>query len=249
MSPRLLGNIVYALGLTLWVMLSLIIGQLLASLIVFAVPSGVNESVLTTMVAALGYALGLTLAIGGPALFTKKLVSKKTIGFDRLPSFTDIGFGILSVLPYYLLSAILLWVGMEVLNIIDPNVGQQIPFDNLTLRVEYVVAFLTLVVIAPLAEELLFRGYFLGCLGERIGKWIAVFITAAAFGFMHLLGFSDTGLNLQWAAAMDTFAMGLVVGVLRNLTGSIWAGVILHLIKNGIAYYFLFINPLPPTGM
>jgi membrane protease YdiL (CAAX protease family) len=53
-------------------------------------------------------------------------------------------------------------------------------------------------------------------------------------------------LVLQWATALDTFALGIVAGSLRLLSGSIWAGMLLHAIKNGIAYYFLFINPLPP---
>ena len=111
------------------------------------------------------------------------------------------------------------------------------------------VAFITLVVLAPLAEELLFRGYFLGKTSEKIGKWLAVIVTALVFGFMHLLAPTESGIVLQWGAAADTFAMGLTAGILRTLTGSIWAGVILHSIKNGIAYYFLFINPLPPGSM
>jgi len=30
---------------------------------------------------------------------------------------------------------------------------------------------------------------------------------------------------------------------LREVTGSIWAGTLLHMLKNGIAFYFLFVNP------
>lgn len=248
MSARLLGNSSYVVGLTIWVVVSLIFGQALASLLVSVLPLS-NESVLTTILAALGYGLGLALAIGVPALKSRHFVSKKTLGFDRLPSWADIGLGILSVLPYYLLSALVLWLGMEVFKVIDPEVGQQVPFDNLSLQLEYVVAFITLVILAPLAEELLFRGYFFGRLYERFGKWLAVLVTAVVFGLMHLIGFSDSGIVLQWGAAADTFSMGLVVGVLRLLSGSIWAGVLLHAIKNGIAYYFLFISPTLPTGM
>lgn len=249
MSANLLAKTGYALGLTLWVVFALFLGQALAALVVFNLPFQANESVLTTIAAALGYGLGLLLAIGVPALASGARASNKTLGIERLPNWTDIGLSILSVVPYYIVSGIVVYLGLEVFKVINPEVGQQIAFDNLSLRVEYVVAFITLVVLAPLAEELLFRGYFLGRMTERTGKWIALFVTAFAFGAMHLFGFNEGGLVLQWGAAADTFAMGLVAGVLRLLSGSIWAGVLLHAIKNCIAYYFLFISPLPPTGM
>lgn len=249
MSLRLLGKVGYVIGLSLWLVASFIIGQSLAALIVFSLPFEANETVVTTILAALGYVLALALAIGVPALLTRKATSKSILGIDRLLSWSDIGIGILSLLPYFLLSAIVLYLGMEVFTIIDPDVGQDIPFKNLNLRLEYLVAFITLVVMAPLAEELLFRGYYLGQLGEKIGRWLAVIVSAVLFGSMHLLAPTESGVVLQWGAAADTFAMGLTVGILRVLTKSIWAGVLLHSIKNGIAYYFLFINPLPPTGM
>ncbi len=231
----------YALGLTVWVVFSLFVGQALAAIIVFSLPQASNDSVVATILAALGYILALALALCVPALATRKFASKETLGIGRLPLVSDIGLGTLAVLPYYITSGIILWFGMEVLKVVDPNVGQQIPFQNLTLQIEFIVAFITLVVMAPFAEELLFRGYFLGRMKEKTGKWVAVFVTALVFGLMHLLSFTDTGLVLQWSAAADTFAMGLVAGLLRVFTGSIWAGVVLHAIKNGIAFYFLFI--------
>lgn len=250
MSARSSGKkLIYVVGLTLWVVASFVIGQSLAVVLLTNLPTTLNSSVLTTILAALGYLFALGLALGVPALMARRFVDKSTLGIERLPSWSDIGLGILSVLPYYLISAAVLYLGMEIFTIIDPNVGQDVPFKDLTLRIEYLVAFVTLVVMAPLAEELLFRGYFMGRMGERIGKWLAVIVSALVFGFMHLLAPTESGIVLQWGAAADTFAMGLVAGILRNLSGSIWAGVLLHSIKNAVAFYFLFINPLPPGGM
>jgi membrane protease YdiL (CAAX protease family) len=249
MLAKLLGKSSYALALTLGVVASLILGQTLAAVLVQLVPVSANASVLATIMAALGYILALLLALGIPALLMRKFVSLQTLGMQRLLSWSDIGLSILSVLPYYILASVLLYIGSEVFTLIDPDVGQQLSFDNLSLRIEYVVAFMTLVVFAPVAEEILFRGYFQGRLSDKIGKWLGVLIVAIVFGLMHLVAFSEAGLVLQWGAAADTFAMGLVAGLLRILTGSIWAGVLLHAIKNAIAYYFLFISPLPPGGM
>jgi len=238
----------YALGLTLWVVIALLVGQTLAGVAVYALlPENLNSSMLGTIAAALGYMFALGLGIGVPALIWKKRASNATLGVDRWPSWADIGFGLLAVLPYYILSAVVVWVGMDLLNVIDPEVGQQIGFDDLTQRIEFILAFIRLVIMAPLAEELLFRGYFLGRMSEKTGKWVAVLITSVAFGLMHLVGANESGeIVLQWGAAADTFAMGLTAGVLRTLTGSIWAGVLLHGLKNAVAYYFLFVNPLPP---
>ena len=253
MSAKSSGSrrISYGFGLTLWVVFALLCGQVIASVVVYGLlPEDLNTALQGTVGAALGYIFALALAIGIPALIWKKRASNRTLGFDRWPSWSDIGFGLLAVLPYYMLSAAIVWVGMDVFKVIDPNVGQQIGFDNLTMRIEFILVFITLVIMAPLAEELLFRGYFLGRMSERTGKWSAVLVTSVAFGLMHLVGLSESGaIVLQWGAAADTFAMGLTAGALRTFTGSIWAGVLLHGLKNAVAYYFLFIDPLLTGGM
>lgn len=248
MLPSYFSKPLYTIGLLLWVVLSFIVGQGMAVLCLQLFPKGINVAVQSSMLAALAYGFALAFALGIPLLMRRKPITRKVLGINRLPSWSDIGLSLLGVLPYYLLSAVLIWFGTEVVKVIDPQVGQAIDFSNLNLKIEYIVAFLTLVIMAPLAEELLFRGYFLGRLQEKTGRWVAVFITAAAFGLMHLPG--DIGENgqliLQWGVVADTFALGLVAGTMRQLSGSIWVGVLLHAIKNGIAYYFLFINPLPP---
>ncbi len=247
MSANLLGKSAYSVGLSLWVVISLFIGQALA-LIALSVFTNQDTAVTNTILAALGYILGLALALGLPAIiWKKKRIDAKTLGVSKAVSWTDIGLGILGFLPYVIVSAAIVWFGTDIARVIDPEVGQDIPFQNLSSQVEFFVAFLTLVIMAPLAEELLFRGYFLGRLSARISKWLAVVVTAVIFGLMHLLGGDESGLVLQWGAAADTFAVGLILGSLRLVTGSIWAGVILHALKNGIAFYFLFI--LPASGM
>lgn len=242
-------KLLYGVCLTIWVVFSLLVGQTVAGLILYSLTVSSNLVAQTAVEAALGYVFALLIAIGGLALVRKKQIDKSAIGLGRLPSWSDIGLGILSVLPYYLLAAAVVWVGVSVLQVIDPTVGQEIAFKNVSTRLDYMLVFITFVVVAPFAEELLFRGYFLGKLSDYWGKWLAVIATAIIFGLLHLPGFTEDGVVWQWGAAADTFTMGLVAGILRQLSGSIWAGVLLHSIKNAVAFYFLFINPLPPGGM
>jgi membrane protease YdiL (CAAX protease family) len=59
----------------------------------------------------------------------------------------------------------------------------------------------------------------------------AILITSVLFGIMHG----------QWKVGVTVFAMSIGMCVMRELTGTIWSGIILHMIKNGIAFFFLFV--------
>jgi membrane protease YdiL (CAAX protease family) len=96
------------------------------------------------------------------------------------------------------------------------------------------LAFVTLVVLAPIAEETLFRGYLYGKLKGHVPAIIAAIATSLLFGVAHM----------QWNVGIDVFILSLVLCGLRSLTGSIWSGILVHMIKNAIAFYFLFINPI-----
>lgn len=256
MSVKSSASLASIAGVTLWLLAAFFGAQILASLLLigieYIVPgfAGLNPAVLSTMAAALSYGLALAIAIGVPFYLYKRPTSLKTLGIQRLMSWPDIGFGLLAFIPYAILTAVVVWVFTDIFNIIDPKQSQALPFQNLVMQYEYIVAFITLVVIAPIAEELLFRGYFLGKVSARTNKWISVLVTAIIFGLMHVPGFTaDGGFQLQWGAAADTFSLGLVLGALRVFTGSIWAGVLLHMIKNAIAYYVLFIAGSVPGTM
>ena len=44
-----------------------------------------------------------------------------------------------------------------------------------------------------------------------------------------------------WIGFIDTFILSLVLCYLRVKTGSLWAGITLHALKNGIAFVALFV--------
>lgn len=117
---------------------------------------------------------------------------------------------------------------------VDVNQPQETGFENLTQPLEYVVAFVALVILPPLAEELLFRGYLFGRLRAKFGFVLSAIVTSVVFGFVHL----------QWNVGIDVAILSMFLCYLRERTGSIWAGVVLHAIKNGVAYTLLFIAPL-----
>lgn len=96
--------------------------------------------------------------------------------------------------------------------------------------------FLTVSVVAPLFEEILFRGTLLPWLGERwegvIGPclgWVsALVITSLGFGVIHL----------QPVAMPVLSALGLVLGLAYRHTGNLITAVLVHGLWNGGVFLF-----------
>ncbi len=193
----------------------------------------VSITVLNTIVAAAIYVVTLALVLGIPWFVQRRRTSREDLGITRFPSWLDIGLAPVGFVVYYIFSIILVYVASQIIPAFDMQQTQDVGFSNLTERYEVMLAFLTLVIIAPIAEELLFRGYLYGKLRKSVPMWLAILMTSTLFAIVHG----------QWNVAIDVFALSLVMCGLREITGSIWAGVILHTMKNALAFYLLFINP------
>lgn len=98
--------------------------------------------------------------------------------------------------------------------------------------------FLILVILPPLVEEFVFRGFLFSGLRQRFSFWWTTLGVSLAFGALHLSASSEGPL---WIAAIDTIILSVFLCYLRERTGNIWAGVGLHFLKNLIAFIGLFI--------
>lgn len=228
-----------AIVLPAWVVSGFFVAQLLVAGLVWLLNAldtplaRINDNLLMTAIAALIYLVTLGLVIGLPWLLRQYRTTLGDIGLQRLPSWMDIWMAPAGLVLYLLLSAGLIFLATTFLPQFDVGQAQDTGFGQLNQRYEYILAFLTLVVIAPVAEEVLFRGYLFGKLKKFIPIWVAILVTSLLFGAVHG----------AWNVAIDTFALSLVLCLLRLSTGSLWAPILLHMTKNGIAYYILFINP------
>lgn len=228
------------IGLPLWVAASFVLSQVLLVALLWLLKiaglsplSYMTETVANTIIAALVYILSLTIAAGAPLLVWKRKVSLETFGLQRLPTWADIGLSPLAFCLYALATSIVMAMVMMIPGFPIDEV-QDTGFKAFGSRTDNLLAFITLVVLAPIAEEALFRGYLYGKLKRHAHGIIAAVITSVLFGAVHW----------QLNVAVDVFVLSMVLCGLRSLTGSIWAGVLVHMIKNGIAYYLLFIAPL-----
>ena len=225
--------------LPLWVVIGFGISNIVLSGIVVAMKAlgfsfaGINPALLNTILAACIYGLSLLIVVGVPWLVGRHSTNKQELGLWRLPSWADVGLAPVGFVLYFLLSALVLYIASLLLPGFDSNQVQETGFGTISQRYEYILAFITLVVAAPIAEEVLFRGYLYGKLRKNAPIWLAMLITSLVFGAIHG----------QWNVAVDVFALSIVLCALKEVTDGIWAGILLHMLKNGIAFYLLFINP------
>lgn len=87
-------------------------------------------------------------------------------------------------------------------------------------------AAVTLIVFAPLFEEVMCRGLVLGAVRAKYGVVPAWLLSSLFFAVLHL----------QPLLVINAFVIGLILGFIYIATGSIWASILLHAANNAIAY-------------
>jgi uncharacterized protein len=95
---------------------------------------------------------------------------------------------------------------------------------------DLVLLLLLIAVVAPVAEELFFRGMLYPVLRRRWGPGWAIFLNAALFALVHFIPLLLPGL----------FYIGLVLAWVRERSGSVIPCIILHAIQNGLVVIGIF---------
>ncbi len=146
--------------------------------------------------------------------------------------------------------AVLLWVALLGLGAILPLewIYEQL---NLTLPIEMEEVlksmmsnrwgYLALGILAPIAEEMVFRGAILRSLLRYFNgrmPWIPIVVSALLFGLVHG----------NVAQSSNAFLMGLLLGWFYHRTGSIVPGIVLHWINNTVAYVMYQLLPHQADG-
>ncbi|HIA24139.1 MAG TPA: CPBP family intramembrane metalloprotease, partial [Candidatus Marinimicrobia bacterium] len=110
------------------------------------------------------------------------------------------------------------------------QLGYMLKFDSFNMAVFLMFG---IVVLAPLGEEILFRGFLQKFLEEHWQDVTrAVLVTSLFFAIIHL--------NPFWL--IQIYILGVILGFLAWRTGSIWAGFILHAANNLVALLFTNYN-------
>lgn len=226
----------------IWTFVSLVASQYAIGLIMVTILGDeIDEPVYTALYSLLSYSVAMILVLFVPPLVAKKWninkdiiahkrADREMLGLKGLPTWTDIG---LSPIAYIL--STLLAMALEYLFSVFPwysiDEVQDVGFNFIPSAGDKVVAFLVLVVLAPIVEEIIFRGWLYGKMRTKLSAPWSILIVSVLFGIVHF----------QWNVGVNVFALSVVLCVLREITGSIYAGILTHMIKNGVAFYLLYI--------
>jgi membrane protease YdiL (CAAX protease family) len=165
----------------------------------------------------------------------------RQLGYRR-PRWTDIIYVLLALVCYVAAFAVFQQLLTLVFSGLDVSQRQDTGFGDASGAgfVPLALTFSALVLLAPLAEETLMRGFLFGALRQRLPFVVSTLITSVMFAMLHLAG-GEQGAGPLWIAAIDTFVLSLALCYLREKTGRLWPSIALHMLKNGIAFTALFI--------
>ena len=217
------------IGLTAFLLPQLIVGFVLAF---YAQTQNKDlDELVSNENIALSFGFTVAISILGTAIVWLALNRKdvwRRLGFVRT-KLDDIGLAVPGYVVYFVLALMAnLAFAAAFPELADQE--QETGFGSATGQ-ELVLAFISLVLIAPLYEELLFRGFVFRGIAKATSFWPAAVATSALFGIAHG----------QINVAIDTFLVGMVASWLVWRTKSIYPAILLHVIKNFVAYMFIFV--------
>lgn len=93
------------------------------------------------------------------------------------------------------------------------------------------------IVLAPIGEELLFRGMLFQALRSRVGVWPGIGLSAIAFAVVHWDPTTTLGGNLLVVTTI--FALGMLLAWMFHRTGTLVVPVVAHAIFNAISAVLL----------
>jgi hypothetical protein len=140
-----------------------------------------------------------------------------------------------SNIAVYVLTGFALSIALQGLAHLLP-IPKELPIDSFfrTPAEAWALSILS-VTLAPLMEELFFRGFLYPVLARRLGLPIAVFVTALGFALLH-----GAQLMFAWGPVLVVFLVGLVLTMVRAKTNSVAAGLLIHMAYNGTITVAMF---------
>ena len=136
--------------------------------------------------------------------------------------------GWIMIIPFVLLTSL-------IMNLFVKNPAGSNPLLEIVLNNDnyfaFILLFITTTIIAPLFEEIIFRGVLLPVLARNYGKIIGIFISSFVFALAHL------SLN----EFPPLFILGIGLAATRLISGRLSSSVIMHSLWNGLTFLNLFL--------
>jgi len=138
---------------------------------------------------------------------------------------------------FYIMAGVVMSIALQGLAHLLP-MPKDLPIDRFfqTSKEAWVLSIFGMT-LAPLMEELFFRGFLYPVLVRRLGVALAIILTAAGFGLIHA-----PQLGRAWGPVFVVFLVGLALTITRAVTKSVAPGFLMHVAYNGTISVFIFIG-------
>ena len=124
-------------------------------------------------------------------------------------------------------------IAIDVFGLDQLEPGQQLDDDFYDHAAVVALTGIAIVFMAPIAEEIFFRGFIFGGLRRYLNLPIAGLLSGGLFALAH----GDLGLILPFAG------VGLVLAYLYERSGTLWAPIGVHFVFNSVSFLLLLLVP------
>ena len=213
------GDMLAVIGIYL---LSAVATSLVVSVIA-AISGGAEsfaERVSSGPMSALSYALSMGATIAGVLIYRKL-----RRGTGRMFHFSLRGFNPMLILWGFVM-VLLTGVVIEPVLELFPDAFLKM-IDKMGMHGGW--SILMLVVLAPVMEEVLFRGILLESVRSKHSAGRAIVVSALMFGVIHFIP----------QQVVNAFVIGLILGYIYVRTESLWPVIVIHALNNAMAYIIM----------
>lgn len=226
----------------------LFLGNILAYLFDFLAPAFLSKESLyspsyPSLLASFVQVFSTLLAAYFLYLFCKKQKDRPSmIGIWKQPHSPssipkDIGFGVITwavSFPFVLFASELF--DFFIFLLYGPQEYEQVAVQYLKMslgsNILFMIAIFTILIAAPILEELLFRGFLLNFFKRYLGKVAAIVLSSLAFALFHF-SFSQNLGNFPLVGSL--FTLALFLGYIYDRQRSLFASIALHMTFNFIS--------------
>lgn len=241
-------NIYYIIFLVLWAGLSIVASQYITMLPMVAILGAENfqKPFWVLIYYIISYAIALALVfLLAPKLFELYRAKRHSktqqeenplapsvaeIGINKPPTFVDIGLAPIAYIAYAIVASVIINF-FSFFSWFDANEEQNVGFGYFLSTSDRLIAMAAIVFIAPIVEELIMRGWLYGKLRSKTGVALSIFLTSIIFAVLH--GQLNVGISV--------FVLSCTLCGLREITGTLWSSILLHILNNGIAFYIVYV--------
>jgi len=115
----------------------------------------------------------------------------------------------------------------------EPSINTDVGTYWESSSIDIALLFLSVAIVTPIVEELMFRGYILDAINRKHSDWTAIIWSSILFGLLHFLG----GAFYIGSALIG----GIIYGWIRVRTGSLLPSIACHMVWNMLALIWTYL--------